>query len=69
MVKLTRRLAVAGWILGAAGAAQGASFTPCDDAASKAELNGSLCARESVAGDPSGAAGAPAAPCRHNSLH
>lgn len=62
MVKLTRRLAVAGWILGAAGAAQGASFTPCDDAASKAELNGSLCARESVAGDPSGAAGAPAAP-------
>jgi len=62
MKTLNRCLSLACLILGAAGAANAAGFQPCDDAASKPELNGSLCARETVPGDPSGASGAPAAP-------
>jgi len=53
----THRLAVAACILGLAGTAHAAPFKPCDDAASKAALNGSLCAIDIVPGDPSGAAG------------
>lgn len=48
-------------ILLSAGAAHAAEFSPCADAATHAALNGSLCAVERVAGDPSGASGAPAA--------
>lgn len=60
MRKLKRRLALAGWMLGMAGAVQAADFTPCEDAGSKPALKGSLCARESVPGDPSGLSGTPA---------
>ena len=63
MKKLERRLSVAllslGLSLAASGAARAADFTPCDDAASKPALAGSLCAVERVAADPSGLAGAP----------
>lgn len=59
MGKLTRRLALAGWMLGMAGAVQGADFAPCEDAGSKPALKGSLCAIASVPGDPSGLSGAP----------
>ncbi|MBZ2206690.1 alpha/beta fold hydrolase [Massilia soli] len=44
-----------------AGAAHGAGFAPCPDAATRPELNGSLCATERVPGDPAGASGGPAA--------
>lgn len=62
MMKPMRRLVLAGWIVGAAGAAQGADFRPCDDAAANPALAGSLCAVEQAPADPSGLAGAPAAP-------
>lgn len=64
MNKLERRLSVAtlslGLSLAATGAAQAADFAPCDDAASKPALAGSLCAVERAAADPSGLTGAPA---------
>ena len=60
MRKLNRRLGLALISLGAAGAAHGAAFKPCDDAASHPALTGSLCKVERVAADPSGLAGAPA---------
>ncbi|MGJ9417614.1 alpha/beta fold hydrolase [Massilia sp. CMS3.1] len=44
--------------LGLSAAAHAADFKPCDDAASHAALNGSLCAIEQVPADPSDAAGA-----------
>ncbi len=63
MKKLSRRLSVAtlslGLSLAAAGAVQAADFVPCEDAASKPALAGSLCAIERVAADPSGLSGAP----------
>lgn len=67
MMMPMRRLVLAGWMLGAAGAAAaapGADFQPCGDAAGKPALAGSLCALEQVPGDPSGPAGAPAADVR-----
>lgn len=61
MNQLDRTIAVIALCLGA-GTAQATDFKPCDDAASDPALAGSLCALEQVAGDPSGLAGAPAAP-------
>lgn len=58
MTMLNRALAA---VLLSAGAAHAADFAPCADAASHPALNGSLCALERVAGDPSGASGGPAA--------
>lgn len=63
MMKVNRRMAVALLAMGTAGVAsvtQAADFKPCDDAAGKPALQGSLCAIELAPADPSGLSGAPA---------
>ncbi len=62
MIQLNHAVVTAFLSLAATGAAHGAGFKPCDDAASHPALAGSLCAVEQAPADPSRMADGPSAP-------